>query len=275
MKLPWGDHSWWTAVILPWILCGQLGQSTRCNSGSDPICCHSVAVQISLYCTFYCLLCWPGEKFRECLDTYLRMNFSKGCPPVFTTLKSLYTDKEKVSREAFNISAPTFKFSLFLVWNKKNLFWTCFLPTQVTIIEELVLGYETCLKCCRMFNENGECFSFSLASVYLFDFDLFAIRNHLNQSVWVMETVCRWWEGGAPHHPAVGTVFPGAALWFRRPAQPRFGVHQHRHRQHAHAHRALPHQGQDLQGLVWTLHVQSKQAGIVYVIFADVGPLRF
>uniref|UniRef100_A0A672Z0T8 N-alpha-acetyltransferase 15, NatA auxiliary subunit n=1 Tax=Sphaeramia orbicularis TaxID=375764 RepID=A0A672Z0T8_9TELE len=37
-----------------------------------------------------------GEKFRDCLDSYLRMNFSKGCPPVFTTLKSLYTDKEKV-----------------------------------------------------------------------------------------------------------------------------------------------------------------------------------
>uniref|UniRef100_A0A4W5RJQ5 N-alpha-acetyltransferase 15, NatA auxiliary subunit a n=1 Tax=Hucho hucho TaxID=62062 RepID=A0A4W5RJQ5_9TELE len=52
-----------------------------------------------------------GEKFRECLDCYLRMNFSKGCPPVFTTLKSLYHDKEKLS-----------------------------------IIEELVVGYETCLK---------------------------------------------------------------------------------------------------------------------------------
>uniref|UniRef100_A0A667WUL2 N-alpha-acetyltransferase 15, NatA auxiliary subunit n=1 Tax=Myripristis murdjan TaxID=586833 RepID=A0A667WUL2_9TELE len=39
-----------------------------------------------------------GEKFRECLDRYLRMNFSKGCPPVFTTLKSLYHDKEKVTR---------------------------------------------------------------------------------------------------------------------------------------------------------------------------------
>uniref|UniRef100_A0AAQ5XTU6 N-alpha-acetyltransferase 15, NatA auxiliary subunit a n=1 Tax=Amphiprion ocellaris TaxID=80972 RepID=A0AAQ5XTU6_AMPOC len=62
-----------------------------------------------------------GEKFRECLDSYLRMNFSKGCPPVFTTLKSLYTVKEKV-----------------------------------TIIEELVVGYETCLKGCRMFSENGE-----------------------------------------------------------------------------------------------------------------------
>ncbi|MEQ2185420.1 hypothetical protein GOODEAATRI_017957, partial [Goodea atripinnis] len=49
-----------------------------------------------------------GEKFQECLDTYLRMNFTKGCPPVFTTLKSLYTDKEKVM-----------------------------------IIEELVLGYES------------------------------------------------------------------------------------------------------------------------------------
>lgn len=38
-----------------------------------------------------------GEKFRECLDRYLRMNLSKGCPPVFTTLKSLYNDKEKVT----------------------------------------------------------------------------------------------------------------------------------------------------------------------------------
>ncbi|TMS17115.1 N-alpha-acetyltransferase 15, NatA auxiliary subunit [Larimichthys crocea] len=63
----------------------------------------------------------PGEKFRECLDSYLRMNFSKGCPPVFTTLKSLYTDKEKV-----------------------------------TIIEELVVGYESCLKSCRMFSENDD-----------------------------------------------------------------------------------------------------------------------
>ncbi|XP_035530421.1 kinesin light chain 1 isoform X3 [Morone saxatilis] len=62
-----------------------------------------------------------GEKFRECLDRYLRMNFSKGCPPVFTTLKSLYNDKEKVA-----------------------------------IIEELVVGYETSLKSCRMFNQNDD-----------------------------------------------------------------------------------------------------------------------
>uniref|UniRef100_A0A7N8XUT1 N-alpha-acetyltransferase 15, NatA auxiliary subunit a n=1 Tax=Mastacembelus armatus TaxID=205130 RepID=A0A7N8XUT1_9TELE len=63
-----------------------------------------------------------GDTFCECLDSYLRINFSKGCPPVFTTLKSLYTDKEKV-----------------------------------TIIEDLVVGYETCLRSCRMFSENGEC----------------------------------------------------------------------------------------------------------------------
>uniref|UniRef100_H3D472 N-alpha-acetyltransferase 15, NatA auxiliary subunit n=1 Tax=Tetraodon nigroviridis TaxID=99883 RepID=H3D472_TETNG len=62
-----------------------------------------------------------GDKFRECLDRYLRMNFSKGCPPVFTTLKSLYASKEKV-----------------------------------TMVEELVVGYETSLKSCRMFNPNDD-----------------------------------------------------------------------------------------------------------------------
>uniref|UniRef100_A0A4W4DVI4 N(alpha)-acetyltransferase 15, NatA auxiliary subunit a n=1 Tax=Electrophorus electricus TaxID=8005 RepID=A0A4W4DVI4_ELEEL len=59
-----------------------------------------------------------GEKFRECLDRYLRITFSKGCPPLFTTLKSLYHDEEKVS-----------------------------------IIEELVVSYEKSLKSCRMFND--------------------------------------------------------------------------------------------------------------------------
>ncbi|KAK7929692.1 hypothetical protein WMY93_006087 [Mugilogobius chulae] len=62
-----------------------------------------------------------GDRFRECLDRYLRMNFSKGCPPVFTTLKSLYNDKEKVA-----------------------------------IIEELVVGYETTLRGCRMFSQNDD-----------------------------------------------------------------------------------------------------------------------
>uniref|UniRef100_A0A673IPS5 N-alpha-acetyltransferase 15, NatA auxiliary subunit n=1 Tax=Sinocyclocheilus rhinocerous TaxID=307959 RepID=A0A673IPS5_9TELE len=62
-----------------------------------------------------------GDKFRECLDRYLRMNFSKGCPPVFTTLRSLYQDKEKVS-----------------------------------IIEELVVGFETSLRSCRMFSPNDD-----------------------------------------------------------------------------------------------------------------------
>uniref|UniRef100_A0A452GP37 Uncharacterized protein n=1 Tax=Gopherus agassizii TaxID=38772 RepID=A0A452GP37_9SAUR len=62
-----------------------------------------------------------GEKFKECLDKFLRMNFSKGCPPVFNTLRSLYKDKEKV-----------------------------------VIIEELVVGYETSLKSCRLFNPNDD-----------------------------------------------------------------------------------------------------------------------
>ncbi|OXB74603.1 UNVERIFIED_CONTAM: hypothetical protein H355_013437 [Colinus virginianus] len=63
----------------------------------------------------------PGEKFKECLDKFLRMNFSKGCPPVFNTLRSLYKDKEKVA-----------------------------------IIEELVVGYETSLRSCRLFNPNDD-----------------------------------------------------------------------------------------------------------------------
>uniref|UniRef100_A0A8C7XDM9 N-alpha-acetyltransferase 15, NatA auxiliary subunit n=1 Tax=Oryzias sinensis TaxID=183150 RepID=A0A8C7XDM9_9TELE len=62
-----------------------------------------------------------GEQFRECLDRYLRLNFSKGCPPVFTTLKSLYCN-----------------------------------PDKVAIIEELVVGYETCLRSCRMFSPNDD-----------------------------------------------------------------------------------------------------------------------
>ncbi|XP_015480603.1 N-alpha-acetyltransferase 15, NatA auxiliary subunit [Parus major] len=62
-----------------------------------------------------------GEKFKECLDKFLRMNFSKGCPPVFNTLRSLYKDKEKV-----------------------------------VIIEELVIGYETSLRSCRLFNPNDD-----------------------------------------------------------------------------------------------------------------------
>ncbi|XP_059410348.1 N-alpha-acetyltransferase 15, NatA auxiliary subunit-like [Carassius carassius] len=62
-----------------------------------------------------------GDQFLECLDRYLRMNFSKGCPPVFTTLRSLYQDKEKVS-----------------------------------IIEELVVGFDTSLRSCRMFSPNDD-----------------------------------------------------------------------------------------------------------------------
>ncbi|XP_027829318.2 N-alpha-acetyltransferase 16, NatA auxiliary subunit isoform X5 [Ovis aries] len=64
-----------------------------------------------------------GEKFRELMDKFLRVNFSKGCPPLFTTLKSLYYNTEKVS-----------------------------------IIQELVTNYETSLKTCDFFSpyENGE-----------------------------------------------------------------------------------------------------------------------
>ncbi|XP_059758696.1 N-alpha-acetyltransferase 16, NatA auxiliary subunit isoform X5 [Balaenoptera ricei] len=64
-----------------------------------------------------------GEKFRELMDKFLRVNFSKGCPPLFTTLKSLYYNTEKIS-----------------------------------IIQELVTNYEASLKTCDFFSpyENGE-----------------------------------------------------------------------------------------------------------------------
>uniref|UniRef100_A0A8C3RSF7 N-alpha-acetyltransferase 16, NatA auxiliary subunit n=1 Tax=Chelydra serpentina TaxID=8475 RepID=A0A8C3RSF7_CHESE len=65
----------------------------------------------------------PGETFRELMDKFLRVNFSKGCPPLFTTLKSLYYNTEKVE-----------------------------------IIQELAAGYEASLKTCDFFSpyENGE-----------------------------------------------------------------------------------------------------------------------
>ncbi|KAM5278003.1 N-alpha-acetyltransferase 16, NatA auxiliary subunit isoform 5-T5 [Hipposideros larvatus] len=65
----------------------------------------------------------PGAKFRELMDKFLRVHFSKGCPPLFTTLKSLYYSTEKIS-----------------------------------IIQELVTNYEASLKTCDFFSpyENGE-----------------------------------------------------------------------------------------------------------------------
>ncbi|XP_030892436.1 N-alpha-acetyltransferase 16, NatA auxiliary subunit isoform X3 [Leptonychotes weddellii] len=64
-----------------------------------------------------------SEKFRELMDKFLRVNFSKGCPPLFTTLKSLYYNTEKIS-----------------------------------VIQELVTNYEASLKTCDFFSpyENGE-----------------------------------------------------------------------------------------------------------------------
>ncbi|XP_069496625.1 N-alpha-acetyltransferase 16, NatA auxiliary subunit isoform X2 [Ambystoma mexicanum] len=64
-----------------------------------------------------------GNQFRELMDKFLRVHFSKGCPPLFTTLKSLYSNAEKVY-----------------------------------IIQELVTGYEVSLKTCDCFSlcENGE-----------------------------------------------------------------------------------------------------------------------
>ncbi|XP_018600785.1 N-alpha-acetyltransferase 16, NatA auxiliary subunit-like [Scleropages formosus] len=64
-----------------------------------------------------------GETLRDKLDRFLRTNFSKGCPPLFTTLKSLYKNPEKVS-----------------------------------VMHELILGYEASLRTCGLFtpNDGGE-----------------------------------------------------------------------------------------------------------------------
>ncbi|XP_061082124.1 N-alpha-acetyltransferase 16, NatA auxiliary subunit-like [Conger conger] len=60
-----------------------------------------------------------GELFREKIDKFLRTNFSKGCPPLFTTLKSLYNN-----------------------------------PETVSVIHELVSGYELSLRTCGLFSPN-------------------------------------------------------------------------------------------------------------------------
>lgn len=91
---------------------------------------------------------FSGEKFKECLDYYLRLNFSKGCPPLFTTLKSLYHDKEKVQE----LLRENQKYIIFFFSFLQNClsFW------QVSVIEKLVVSYEESLRTCKMFSPNGE-----------------------------------------------------------------------------------------------------------------------
>ncbi|NXY84748.1 NAA16 acetyltransferase, partial [Alcedo cyanopectus] len=77
-----------------------------------------------------------GEKFRELMDKFLRVNFSKGCPPLFTTLKSLYYNPEKV------------KFSIYLLGHygggtkhtpkKPTTTNHTKKPTRVTLAEEVL-----------------------------------------------------------------------------------------------------------------------------------------
>lgn len=75
---------------------------------------HSVLLTLLYLC---CGPCWLEEKFLECLDSYLRMNFIKGCPPVFTTLKSLYANKEKV-RSSLLLKLPASALIFFFsFWN--------------------------------------------------------------------------------------------------------------------------------------------------------------
>ncbi|OWF46600.1 N-alpha-acetyltransferase 15, NatA auxiliary subunit-like [Mizuhopecten yessoensis] len=62
-----------------------------------------------------------GNTFISLLDTYLRKAFHKGVPPLFVTLKSLYTD-----------------------------------PNKVKVVEEIVLGYMESLKKVEKFDETDE-----------------------------------------------------------------------------------------------------------------------
>lgn len=57
---------------------------------------HEIMESVNENITIFMFFSFQGDKFKECLDKFLRMNFSKGCPPVFNTLRSLYKDKEKV-----------------------------------------------------------------------------------------------------------------------------------------------------------------------------------
>ncbi|KAI7801738.1 N-alpha-acetyltransferase 15, NatA auxiliary subunit a [Triplophysa rosa] len=95
-----------------------------------------------------------GEKFRECLDRYLRINLSKGCPPVFTTLKSLYPHKDKVA-----------------------------------IIEELVLGYEKSLRTCRMFNQNDDGKTEPPTSLLWVQYFLAQHFNHIRKQTLALEYI--------------------------------------------------------------------------------------
>lgn len=42
------------------------------------------------------------------MDKFLRVNFSKGCPPLFTTLKSLYYNTEKVKFGLYSVCCSLF-----------------------------------------------------------------------------------------------------------------------------------------------------------------------
>ncbi|KAJ7396793.1 N-alpha-acetyltransferase 16, NatA auxiliary subunit [Pitangus sulphuratus] len=109
----------------------------------------------------------PSEKFRELTDKFLRVNFSKGCPPLFTTLKSLYYNPEKDWGKA-NITLVFKKYkkedlrscgSVSFISILVNLMKQVILEThQVSTIQELVTGYEASLKTCDLFStcENGE-----------------------------------------------------------------------------------------------------------------------
>lgn len=120
----------------------------------------------------------------------------------------------------------------------------CYLYLQVAIIEELVVGFETSLNSCRMFNQNGES-NILLQHMKTF-FSPYCIL-YMFPGVWLGDLLSfRWRKRGAPHHVTLGAVLPGTALRSDWAADACTRVHQCRNREHANTYRALPSQSQDI-----------------------------
>lgn len=84
--------------------------------------------------------------------------------------------------------------------------------------------------------------------------------------------ICRWWENGAAYYFTVGSVFPGTAFQPYRQTDACPRMHQHSHWKHPHPHRALPYQGEDIQGKAQSGCWKSQQH--CFKMFSRLKPLN-